>query len=152
MENKQGSGIFLGVIGVATLVVAIIGATFAYFSATAGSADNAIKASGAEIDLGYKEMEVALSDRLIPAYDNIAKLGEGTDNRNTEAGGNGLCLDDNKNSICSVYTFMLGNPSTTTAQQVYATMTVSTNSFDNLYFRIYDITSGTEVEVVTPTN
>ncbi len=35
MENKNGQGIFYGVIGVATLVVAIIGATFAYFSASA---------------------------------------------------------------------------------------------------------------------
>ena len=37
MENKNGQGIFYGVIGVATLVVAIIGATFAYFSATAST-------------------------------------------------------------------------------------------------------------------
>ena len=39
MENKNGQGIFYGVIGVATLVVAIIGATFAYFGAqqTAGN-------------------------------------------------------------------------------------------------------------------
>ncbi len=37
MENKNGQGIFYGVIGVATLVVAIIGATFAYFSASAST-------------------------------------------------------------------------------------------------------------------
>ena len=29
MENKNGRGIFLGVVSVATLIVAIIGATFA---------------------------------------------------------------------------------------------------------------------------
>ena len=39
MENKNGSGIFLGVVCVATLVVAIVGATFAWFSASAGSLD-----------------------------------------------------------------------------------------------------------------
>lgn len=33
-ENRKGPGIFYAVIGVATLVVAIIGATFAYFTAT----------------------------------------------------------------------------------------------------------------------
>lgn len=33
-ENRKGPGIFYAVVGVATLVVAIIGATFAYFSAT----------------------------------------------------------------------------------------------------------------------
>lgn len=34
-ENRKGPGVFYAVIGVATLVVAIIGATFAYFSASA---------------------------------------------------------------------------------------------------------------------
>ena len=33
-ENRKGPGVFYAVIGVATLVVAIIGATFAYFSVT----------------------------------------------------------------------------------------------------------------------
>ena len=37
MENKNGQGIFYGVIGVATLVVAIIGATFAFFNAQAST-------------------------------------------------------------------------------------------------------------------
>ena len=32
MENSKGQTIFLSVIGVATLLVAIIGATFAWFS------------------------------------------------------------------------------------------------------------------------
>ena len=36
-NNNNGRGIFYGVIGVATLVVAIIGATFAYFTATASN-------------------------------------------------------------------------------------------------------------------
>lgn len=40
MENKNGQGIFYGVIGVATLIVAIIGATFAYFSASATAGGN----------------------------------------------------------------------------------------------------------------
>ena len=34
MENENKKGLFYGVIGVATLIVTIIGATFAYFSAT----------------------------------------------------------------------------------------------------------------------
>jgi len=44
MENNKGRGIFYGVIGVATLVVAIIGATFAYFSAQATTNNDAITA------------------------------------------------------------------------------------------------------------
>ncbi len=34
MENQRGQSIFLSVVGVATLLVAIVGATFAYFSIT----------------------------------------------------------------------------------------------------------------------
>ena len=49
MENKNGQGIFYGVIGVATLVVAIIGATFAYFSA-AGSVNYAQNIAGGTND------------------------------------------------------------------------------------------------------
>lgn len=41
MENN-GRGIFYGVIGVATLIVAIIGATFAYFTASASTDEGAI--------------------------------------------------------------------------------------------------------------
>ena len=40
MENKNGQGVFYGVIGVATLIVAIIGATFAYFSASVQAGNN----------------------------------------------------------------------------------------------------------------
>ena len=40
MENKNGQGVFYGVIGVATLIVAIIGATFAYFSASVTAGGN----------------------------------------------------------------------------------------------------------------
>ena len=43
MENKNGQGIFLGVVGVATLIVAIIGATFAYFSAATTAGDGVIQ-------------------------------------------------------------------------------------------------------------
>ena len=75
MENKNGQGIFYGVIGVATLVVAIIGATFAYFSAQAQTnyvnniAGNTLNLAGAlsltvsKVDLGGS----AASASLVPA-------------------------------------------------------------------------------------
>lgn len=49
MENKNGQGIFYGVIGVATLVVAIIGATFAYFSAQATATGDNIEGGTADV-------------------------------------------------------------------------------------------------------
>ena len=50
-QRNNGRGIFYGVIGVATLVVAIIGATFAYFTATASN-ETAITGNMATINLG----------------------------------------------------------------------------------------------------
>ena len=41
MDNNKGQTIFLSVIGIATLLVAIIGATFAWFSVTVTGNDNA---------------------------------------------------------------------------------------------------------------
>lgn len=41
MENNRGQSIFLSVVGIATLLVAIVGATFAYFSITVTGNENA---------------------------------------------------------------------------------------------------------------
>lgn len=41
MENNRGQSIFLSVVGIATLLVAIVGATFAYFSITVNGNENA---------------------------------------------------------------------------------------------------------------
>ena len=41
MENNRGQSIFLSVVGIATLLVAIVGATFAYFSITVSGNENA---------------------------------------------------------------------------------------------------------------
>ena len=55
MENNNrnnGRGIFYGVIGVATLVVAIIGATFAYFSASVTGINN-METGSTTLSLNY---------------------------------------------------------------------------------------------------
>ncbi len=75
MENKNGQGIFYGVIGVATLVVAIIGATFAYFSASAagnganieGSTDNVGGALALEVTKVAFSGATATYTGLVPA-------------------------------------------------------------------------------------
>ena len=69
MENKNdnGRGIFYGVIGVATLVVAMIGATFAYFSASANTANNALSATAANITLAMgTPVTTGLKSNIIP--------------------------------------------------------------------------------------
>ena len=82
MENKNGQGIFLGVVGVATLVVAIIGATFAFFSAQAQSGDgdiagNTLNVQSIGLTLTVEKLAfsgaAANSNDLVPAV-----IGSGT--------------------------------------------------------------------------
>lgn len=137
MENKKGSGIFLGVIGVATLIVAIIGATFAFFSATTNSSETAVGAQAALLKLGFWEDNSGLNHHLIPATHTIAEYAalnksyKGADRAKE-------CLDDNKNEVCGVYIFKVGNPSPTTQQDLYGSVVVSSNEFQNLMFQVYD--------------
>ena len=71
MENKRGSGIFLGVVGVATLVVAIIGATFAFFSASA-TANNTVDVTAYEfnVEVDLDQILPETSGKLIPLAAN----------------------------------------------------------------------------------
>ena len=154
MENRKGSGVFLGVIGVATLVVAIIGATFAYFSATAQSAYNAVTAQSTQLSLGYEDTTgTNLKTALIPAEDNIAIFAANRQGAGAASGslpnGNAQCVDDNGNDVCSVYQFTIGNPNKTTAQFISGTMEVAVNTFKNLYYAIYEIDASGNATVVT---
>lgn len=115
MENRKGNGIFLGVISVATLIVAMIGATFAYFSATTESAPNAI-------DLGAYEFKLSLD--VIPIYPEDASalipLNPNTVIENAQAPNNtnllyalnvaeNKCIDDNGLQVCALYQVIIEN-------------------------------------------
>lgn len=76
-NNRKGPGVFYAVVGVATLVVAIIGATFAYFSASTGVNNGEIQGETQYIDNASLDMKVkkvvfngAVADypTLVPAF------------------------------------------------------------------------------------
>jgi len=132
MSNNRANDIFFAVIGVTTLIVAIIGATFAYFSADAASEDEAITGQSAILKLGFDDNTNGIKTNLIPSADAIAIAGA-----NRLGKSNQQCLDDNGNQICGIYVFTVGNPSPGTTQTIYGTLNVVTNEFSNLYFAIY---------------
>lgn len=66
-KKNNGKGVFYGVIAVATLIVAIIGATFAYFTASANSSDNALSATAAHVEVNYLEGRQLVATNLIPS-------------------------------------------------------------------------------------
>ena len=134
MENKRGSEIFLGVVGVTTLLVAIIGATFAYFSATAKSGNESVAVSSTKVDLGYDDVTSRLKTQMIPSAHNIANFAA-FDERHDK----GECIDDNGNQVCSIYEFYIGNPGTA-KMTIEGSVNVVTNEFTNLRFQILDET------------
>ena len=120
MENN-GKGIFYGVIGVATLIVAIIGATFAYFSASATNnttiAGNT--ASGNSVSLEISKLSTSATGDLIPMKDKDVQQGiTGIDNS---------CVDSNGNTVCQVYKITVKNTGTT-AVNVKGTMTLTSTA------------------------
>lgn len=116
MENKRGSGIFLGVVSVATLIVAIIGATFAFFSASVSSEDRVTaqayefnatmsiepiypaKATNGMIPLDPDGIVEGSTDKTNLLY----ALNEATDK----------CIDDNGYQVCALYQVTVTNGGT----------------------------------------
>ena len=116
MENKKGTGIFLGVVSVATLVVAIIGATFAYFSASTNSAEDAVNVEAYQFTVGMSMISlVETKGKFIPLKPDTTvshatyntnmsyALNVGTDSK--------ICIADDGFQVCELYEITFTNTS-----------------------------------------
>ena len=106
-EKKNNiNNIFYAVIGVATLIISVIGATFAYFTATASN--NVITGNMSTIGFDLSVAKVNNADTaaggLIPMSNNMMEA--------ALKSSKGICLDDNGNAICQVYKITVNNTST----------------------------------------
>ena len=109
MEEKRKkhniNNVFYAVIGVATLMVAIMGATFAYFTATASN--NTLTGNMATIDFDLAVSKVTDADDakggLIPMSNNMMEQ--------ALTSSKGICIDDNGNAVCQVYKIEVANTS-----------------------------------------
>ena len=134
MENNNGKGIFYGVIGVATLVVAIIGATFAYFAASTNGTNEAVATNAASVKGSLKITEGAsyVAPDLIPAdkatmIRSFGQTGDATANTGKCRGAS--ATDDTANyGMCSYYTFTITNNASVSAT-VYLSLKTDANSF-----------------------
>ena len=104
-ENNGGKGLFYGVIGVATLIVAIIGATFAWFTATAAGDQTTTVKSGS-LTINYTDSTTMVATNLKPATEAQVKAAYAND----KCAHTGDVADiQNKESVCSVYQFTVSN-------------------------------------------
>lgn len=133
MENN-GKGIFYGVIGVATLIVAIIGATFAYFTATASN-ETTIQGNAASVGLKLDIVHVstAANKGLVPQKE--AALSSAMKGVDSTAGADDACVDANGNTVCQVYKITVQNTGTAEAK-LNGTLDLTKNSVTNLKWAI----------------
>ena len=140
MENN-GRGIFYGVIGVATLIVAIIGATFAYFSASATNDQDVTgtTASGASLAIAISKVSATGTEKnMVPMLSTDLQKGvTGV----TEKGGS--CKDANGNTVCEVFKVTVTNGSADIGLNVKGTMNL-TSTAKNMKWQV--LTDATTVD------
>ena len=73
MGENKGQTIFLSVIGIATLLVAIIGATFAYFTTSMGGTQGTVNATTAQLGSASFTAESVSASAILPGWTSGAK-------------------------------------------------------------------------------
>ena len=106
-NKKKITNLIYGIIGIATLMIATIGATFAYFTATATNGANVITGNMARIGFDLAVTKVTNVDEtnggMIPMSNNMIQQAL---TKNT------ICVDDNGNAVCQIYKITVVNTST----------------------------------------
>lgn len=148
MRGKTKGQYFILIVYVLTIVVTIIGATFAYFTAMVSSNENAVSMIAAEYKIELEDDTSLIKSKLIPSkeiYVNRASYERLDENNNFihpyEQDGETIvektaCIDDNLYEICSIYTFTIVNPMTTNELPARVILNPTINSFSNLYFKV----------------
>ena len=148
-NNKKNSEIFLGIVGVATLIVAIIGASFSYFIASASSADSAVNLTSYEFSSSLSLQPIYNPDaKLIPIDPAVVVEGaDAPDNTNLAFAINGSrkdendedvkvgCLDDNGFKVCALYELTITNTGSEPISLQGSIVTEEATTFKNLMYR-----------------
>ena len=131
-QNNDGKGITLITVGILTIIVAIAGATFAFFQVTA--TNNNITGESAYV-ANNLELKVTLSStaatgKLVPQLEKTGTINI-LQKAVTGATGKGSCIDENGNTICKVYTITVTNK-TSTKFYVTGTLSLDAANMQNL--------------------
>ena len=164
MNDNKSRDIFYGVVAVATLIVALIGATLAYFSMNISSEEGAVSAKAAVVSVIYEDGQRVMTkgENLVPAdfayvkgvYEtNLEELNNqyATNKANLEAGEEitderRLCQLEGYNGmydVCSVYRFSIKN--SLPIDNITATLRTESNEFQDLAYAVakVDVSAGT---------
>ena len=160
--KKPGNGreLFYVVITIAIFIVMAVGATFAFFTASANSGDQDVATGSTKLSLefisygsAWSKNDLIPADRIVSEY-SIEYQGDTTLGYNTLLGNtlpndlgavdkmnNTLCKDDYGNSVCSIYEFQVRNTANS-PQIVNINLTSTDNGFTNLKAMAYEVSVG----------
>lgn len=137
--NKK-SNTFNLIIGFATLIIAILGTSFAYFTMTNGSAENEIAVKSSYVSIVYEGSTKVQADDLIPtsqnvmiwAYQDPSRI-DGTCSKvqedGTEVETSCQCIDSKNRKVCYVYQFIVRSDGEGDSTDILGTITVNQNEF-----------------------
>lgn len=138
-NNKRGNGIFLGIVSIATLIIAAMGATFAWFSASTVSDPNAVNLGAYEFKLDLKMRQIYpenanTASGLIPLdYDFEIEGALEPNNTNLLYAINvakDRCVDDNGLQVCALYEVSITNQGSNSVTLTGQLLTTSNNAGD----------------------
>lgn len=121
-NNRKGPGVFYAVVGVATLVVAIIGATFAYFSAQAETGAEAIKGGTLDIKQSFSVEAVRVYKDDTGTNDNLVPSDAGASIDNIKRAINAKCVKDGYTG-CHIYKITAKSAQTLSRASLNLTLT-----------------------------
>lgn len=171
MEREDKRGIFFGIIGVLTLIVAIIGASLAYFSINAQSEKDAVIVQAATVKISYDDGDQIAISNIIPtskavALETVRRAGQTYTDQTLGTVEYQRCIDDNNRVVCGVYDFTLTNngdtavnitakivptveetneEETETVEEGAEETTSDVIQFKNLKYALYDVTGVTAI-------
>ena len=145
--DKKSRKIFYAVLMLATLIVAIVGATLAYFTYRTSSGDEAVKAHAASINVVYKDGEqvTAQADKLIPSsFEVVRNVYERNIANGTPQMSSNICLDDKNKQVCSAYRFSI---TSNIDVDTYALLNTEHNEFVYLVYALRDVDNNTWIQL-----
>ena len=133
-KMRKKSNTFNLVIGLATLLIEILGATFAYFTMTNGSKENEIAVRSSYVSISYDGGTKVQADDLIPTNENVM-LWAYQDRANEkftdalEEEHSLQCIDSKNRKVCYVYQFTVRSDGEGETTNITGIITVNQNEF-----------------------
>lgn len=122
--NKTNKIIYLYIFGIVILIVAIIGMTYAYFTASSSNSNISGGTAKLELELNIYPKSDGIENPLIPQKkSSIGSAVIGNEN--------GSCVDNNGNTVCQVYEIVVENKGETDLI-LNGTMTLVADTIDDL--------------------